>query len=95
MFIRQYIELRESILTNYWLRSVGDLDWGAFREMKDVKVTISLFSACQLCSRGRNNKRYSSLLRKSAVGQNLKRFPIEKCWILAGSELYEVFFDSA
>jgi len=43
MFIKQYANLREHLLKDYRLRILGDLDWGAFREVKDVKVLISSF----------------------------------------------------
>ncbi|TVQ94623.1 MAG: BREX-6 system adenine-specific DNA-methyltransferase PglX [Deltaproteobacteria bacterium] len=43
MFIKQYAGLREHLLALHSLRSMADLDWGSFAEMKDVKVNISIF----------------------------------------------------
>ena len=43
MFTDQYAKLRSSLLENQELLLLCDLDWGAFREMKDVKVAMSLF----------------------------------------------------
>lgn len=42
MFIKQFSALREWLLATYDLRMLGDLGWGAFREMKDNPVTISV-----------------------------------------------------
>ena len=42
IFIKRYVDLREYILAIHDLRLLGDLDWGAFSEMKDVKVLISV-----------------------------------------------------
>ena len=43
MFIKQYADLREQLLDVRRLQVLGDLGWGAFREMKDVSVVISIF----------------------------------------------------
>jgi len=43
MFIKQYSDLRQWLLETYDLRMLGDLGWGSFSEMKDVKVAISQF----------------------------------------------------
>ncbi|MFM7204845.1 MAG: Eco57I restriction-modification methylase domain-containing protein, partial [Myxococcota bacterium] len=42
MFIKQYAELRNWLLTHHSLRSLGDVSWGAFREMRDNPVTMSV-----------------------------------------------------
>ncbi len=44
MFIKQYAELRQWLLEEQNLRAVGDLSWGAFEEMRDNPVAISIFS---------------------------------------------------
>jgi hypothetical protein len=45
MFIKQYADLRKHLMEENRLCILGDLDWGSFREMKDVKVLISSFQA--------------------------------------------------
>jgi hypothetical protein len=42
MFIKQFSALREWLLATYDLRMLGDVDRGAFEEMKDNPVTISV-----------------------------------------------------
>ncbi len=42
MFLQQFTDLREWLLQKNDLRSLGDLSWGAFSEMKDNPVTISI-----------------------------------------------------
>lgn len=42
MFIKQFSALREWLLATYDLRMLGDVGWGAFREMKDNPVTMSI-----------------------------------------------------
>jgi hypothetical protein len=44
MFIKQYAEFREWLMSQQTLRALGDLSWGAFREMRDNPVTISVIS---------------------------------------------------
>ena len=41
IFIERYTKFRHWLLENHDLRLLGDLGWGAFSEMKDVKVLIS------------------------------------------------------
>ena len=45
MFIQQYEELRTSLLSRYFLRSIGDFDRGAFEDIPDelVSVAVSVF----------------------------------------------------
>jgi len=43
MFIKQYSALREELLKTHGLNALGDLDWGSFAEMKDVKAVLSVF----------------------------------------------------
>ncbi|MEZ4329855.1 MAG: BREX-6 system adenine-specific DNA-methyltransferase PglX, partial [Polyangiales bacterium] len=42
MFIKQYAALREHLLGTQTLRALGDVSWGAFREMRDNPVAISV-----------------------------------------------------
>ncbi|MEH1791392.1 BREX-6 system adenine-specific DNA-methyltransferase PglX [Nostoc sp.] len=42
MFIQQFADLREWLLAEKDLRSLGDVSWGAFSEMKDNPVTMSI-----------------------------------------------------
>ena len=42
MFIKQYSEFREKILTDHTLQAIGDVSWGAFREMRDNPVAMSI-----------------------------------------------------
>jgi hypothetical protein len=42
MFIKQYSEYREMLFACHTLRAIGDVSWGAFREMRDNPVTISV-----------------------------------------------------
>lgn len=42
MFIKQYAEFRKWLLEMHSLRSIGDVSWGAFREMRDNPVTMSV-----------------------------------------------------
>ncbi len=42
MFIKQYAELRVSLLEHQSLCALGDVSWGAFREMRDNPVTLSI-----------------------------------------------------
>jgi hypothetical protein len=44
MFIAQYSEFREELFTRHTLLAVGDVSWGAFREMRDNPVAMSIFS---------------------------------------------------
>jgi hypothetical protein len=43
MFITQYSELRRWLLSSNDLRAIGDLSWGAFEEMRDNPVVLSVF----------------------------------------------------
>ncbi len=43
MFIKQYSQLRERLLPQFALMRLGDVSWGAFREMRDNPVTMSVF----------------------------------------------------
>ncbi len=42
MFIKQYAGLREHLFGNHGLRAIGDVSWGAFREMRDNPVAMSI-----------------------------------------------------
>ncbi len=42
MFIKQFSALREWLLATFDLRMLGDVGWGAFRDMKDNPVTMSI-----------------------------------------------------
>ncbi|MGB7347365.1 MAG: BREX-6 system adenine-specific DNA-methyltransferase PglX [Pirellulaceae bacterium] len=42
MFISDYASFREFIFTEHALMSIGDVSWGAFREMRDNPVTMSV-----------------------------------------------------
>ncbi len=42
MFLQQFTDLREWLLQKNDLRSLGDVSWGAFSEMRDNPVTISI-----------------------------------------------------
>jgi hypothetical protein len=44
MFDKQYVELREWLLSNFDLLALGDLSWGAFEEMRDNPVVMSVFA---------------------------------------------------
>lgn len=44
MFIQQFADLREWLLAEKDLRLLGDVSWGAFSEMKDNPVTMSITS---------------------------------------------------
>jgi hypothetical protein len=50
MFIQQFADLREWLLAEKDLRSLGDVSWGAFSEMKDNPVTMSII--CNSISSG-------------------------------------------
>jgi hypothetical protein len=45
MFLHQFAALREWLLETYDLRVLGDLSWGAFEEMRDNPVTMSVARA--------------------------------------------------
>lgn len=42
MFIKQYAEFRAWLLEKHSLRCIGDVSWGAFRDMRDNPVTMSV-----------------------------------------------------
>lgn len=42
MFINQYVALREWLLADCDLRTLGDLSWGSFEEMRDNPVVLSV-----------------------------------------------------
>lgn len=44
MFIKQYSDLRETFFKNYDLRAIGDVSWGAFEEMRDNPVAMSIIN---------------------------------------------------
>lgn len=44
MFIKQFSEFRQSILIDHTLHEIGDVSWGAFREMRDNPVAMSIVS---------------------------------------------------
>jgi len=44
MFDRQYVDLREWLLSSFDLRTLGDLSWGAFEDMRDNPVVMSVFA---------------------------------------------------
>ena len=43
MFATQYKELREQLVDQHHLLCIGDVSWGAFEEMRDNPVTMSVF----------------------------------------------------
>jgi hypothetical protein len=43
MFIKQFSELRQHLMKNNDLRALGDLSWGAFAEMRDNPVALSVW----------------------------------------------------
>ncbi len=45
MFIKQYSELREQLLGDQRLVAIGDVSWGAFREMRDNPVVLSIIQS--------------------------------------------------
>lgn len=49
MFIKQYIDLRISLLSDFDLRIIGDFDRGAFEDIPDevVSTSISIFRKCR------------------------------------------------
>ena len=46
MFIKQYAELRGWLLETFDLRALGDVSWGAFEEMRDNPVVMSIVRRC-------------------------------------------------
>lgn len=42
MFIKQFSELREHLLTTYGLRAIGDFDRGAFEDVPDEVVSVAI-----------------------------------------------------
>jgi hypothetical protein len=48
MFIQQFSGLRRFLLGQHTIRAIGDVSWGAFREMRDNPVAISVISKGQL-----------------------------------------------
>lgn len=55
MFIKQYAEFRKYVLQSHSLRAIGDVSWGAFREMRDNPVTMSIVT------RGRSSEQMNVL----------------------------------
>ena len=52
MFIKQFGALRERLLEQFDLRAIGDVSWGAFEEMRDNPVAMSILARTAPSSSG-------------------------------------------
>ena len=68
MFLKQYSELREGILTSSWLMRIHDLSSGAFQEISAAQVVVSVASS--IVSRLPSAK-YSSMALKAFSDETL------------------------
>ncbi|MFN3151821.1 BREX-6 system adenine-specific DNA-methyltransferase PglX [Bremerella sp.] len=48
MFIKEYKKLREHVVTTYHIKSIADFDRGAFEEILDEKVSVSVVTISKL-----------------------------------------------
>jgi len=86
MFNKQYSRLREHLLEKNRLLSLCDLDWGAFREMKDVRVLISCFQ--KLPQEGNACVAIAPTGTKPS-GRTLEDYDAKNAGLLLGTERHE------